>query len=331
MVYERDSSPFKHFFYTKIFRHILFPLHRIMFEKIAVEIIFLLSCLSMIYFIIRRPFLYIRLGVRRIRLETYFIGALLGPFLILFFGLRKRGIGRERLLIVATIRMTVQLILTGYLLIYLFDNPHPLWTLLVILVMVLFAIYTIFKKFSGELSRKLKRVIAVSLPLGGLPVLIFFLLVVIRIDPYFDPQYVIPITGMIIGNSMTGISLGLHTMIKGMQVEREAIEAHLLLGATPRQASRDLINHAFDNAIMPTINSMLGMGIIFLPGMMTGQILSGVVPTMAIQYQIVIMLGILSSVSATTFLALKFGALTFFRNDMLLDFRRQASIPNGKS
>jgi len=95
---------------------------------------------------------------------------------ILFFGLRKRGIGRERLLIVATIRMTVQLILTGYLLIYLFDNPHPLWTLLVILVMVLFAIYTIFKKFSGELSRKLKRVIAVSLPLGGLPVLIFFLL-----------------------------------------------------------------------------------------------------------------------------------------------------------
>jgi putative ABC transport system permease protein len=250
---------------------------------------------------------------------------------ILFFGLRKRGIGRERLLIVATIRMTVQLILTGYLLIYLFDNPHPLWTLLVILVMVLFAIYTIFKKFSGELSRRLKRVIAVSLPLGGLPVLIFFLLVVIRIDPYFDPQYVIPITGMIIGNSMTGISLGLHTMIKGMHVEREAIEAHLLLGATPRQASRDLINHAFDNAIMPTINSMLGMGIIFLPGMMTGQILSGVVPTMAIQYQIVIMLGILSSVSATTFLALKFGALTFFRNDMLLDFRRQASIPNGKS
>lgn len=250
---------------------------------------------------------------------------------VLFFVLRKRGIGRERLLIIATIRMTVQLILTGYLLIYLFDNPHPLWTVLVILVMVLFAIYTIFKKFPGELSVKLKRVIAFSLPLGGLPVLIFFLLVVIGIEPYFDPQYVIPITGMIIGNSMTGISLGLHTMIKGMQVEREAIEAHLLLGATPKQASRDLINHAFDNAIMPTINSMLGMGIIFLPGMMTGQILSGVVPTMAIQYQIVIMLGILSSVSATTFLVLRIGAMTFFKNDMLLDVKKHARSRNGQS
>ncbi|MFP4177804.1 MAG: ABC transporter permease [Acholeplasmataceae bacterium] len=246
----------------------------------------------------------------------------------LFFALRMRGIGRERLLIIAMIRMTVQLILIGYLLIYIFDHPHPLWTLFVILLMILFAIHTVLKKFPGQLSPKLKRVIATSLPLCGLPILIFFLLVVIGIEPYFDPQYVIPIAGMIIGNSMTGISLGLNTMIKGMRVEREAIEAHLLLGATPRQATKDLIDHAFDNAITPTINSMLGMGIIFLPGMMTGQILAGVVPTMAIQYQIVIMLGILSSVSATTFIALKFGMLTFFRNDMLLDDGKQDRIAN---
>lgn len=265
----------------------------------------------------------IELEIMRVLIAYVFI-------VILFFVLKKRGIRRERLLIVATIRMTVQLILTGYLLIYLFEHPHPLWTLLIIIVMVLFAIYTIFKKFPDELSVKLKRVIAMSLPLGGLPVLVFFLLVVIGIEPYFNPQYVIPITGMIIGNSMTGISLGLHTMIKGMQVEREAIEAHLLLGATPKQASKALLNHAFDNAIMPTINSMLGMGIIFLPGMMTGQILSGVIPTMAIQYQIVIMLGILSSVSATTYLVLRFGALTFFKNDMLLDVSKIALHKDGR-
>lgn len=85
-------------------------------------------------------------------------------------------------------------------------------------------------------------------------------------------------------------------------------------------ATRDIINSTFDGAIMPTINSMLGMGIVFLPGMMTGQILSGIAPTTAIAYQIAIMLGILGSVSLSVILMLILGYRTFFNEqDQLVD------------
>lgn len=231
---------------------------------------------------------------------------------LLLILLKRQGIKRERLLIYASIRMTLQLMLVGYVLIWLFDVNQPLITLSIVALMIGFAVYTVFRKFKEDLSKRLKWVVAVCLPLGGLPVLFYFLWVVIGIEPLFNPQYVIPITGMIIGNSMTGISLGLNQLIHQFKEEQDAVVTHLLLGATQKQATKDITNHAFDQAIMPTLNSMLGMGIIFLPGMMTGQILSGIVPTTAILYQIAIMLGILGSVSLTTYLVLTFGIKTFF-------------------
>lgn len=238
--------------------------------------------------------------------------------IILLFILNRRGIKREKILLFATIRMTLQLIIMGYALIWIFDTDHVLVTLGVVLLMVSFSIYTIFRKFKNDLSMKLKKVVLLSLPLGGLPVLFYFLWVVIQIEPMFNPQYIIPITGMIIGNSMTGITLGLSNMIYAFKHDEEKIVAHMLLGANLKQSTKEIVNNAFDQAIMPTLNSMLGMGIIFLPGMMTGQILSGVVPTTAILYQIAIMMGILGSVSLTTFFVLKFGVSTFFNSKFQL-------------
>ncbi|MBJ6950122.1 ABC transporter permease, partial [Vibrio cholerae] len=84
---------------------------------------------------------------------------------------------------------------------------------------------------------------------------------------------------------MTGVSLGANTFLNNMKSQRGQIEGALMLGATPKEATAPLIRDAFDSAILPTINSMVGMGIISLPGMMTGQILSGVSPFTAIQYQ----------------------------------------------
>ena len=97
------------------------------------------------------------------------------------------------------------------------------------------------------------------------------------------------------------------------------IEGTLMLGATPKQATKRLVNQAFDSAILPTINSMIGMGIVFLPGMMTGQILSGVDPLVSIEYQIAIMLGISGSVALTVLLFTTFGYRTFFneRNQLI--------------
>jgi len=228
---------------------------------------------------------------------------------------RARGIKREKEIIISSIRMTLQLVLVGYLLVYIFDYPNAFITIGIIVLMEVFAVYTIYKKFKKKLSRGLKKVIAVSMAFGTLSCLVYFLLVVVRISPWYDPQYFIPIAGMIVGNSMTGISLGVKSLVEGMTVQRATVEEALILGATPQDASRSIINSTFDAAILPTINSMVGMGIVFLPGMMTGQILSGTDPTTAISYQIAIMLGILGAVALTVFIMLHWGYRTFFNKE----------------
>lgn len=238
--------------------------------------------------------------------------------LIVIAIVRIRKINKEKEIVISSVRMTLQLILTGYILVYIFKNPSPLITVGILLLMEIFAIYTIFKKFKGKLSNPLKKIIAISMFIGTLSCLMYFLFVVVRISPWYSPQYFVPIAGMLIGNSMTGISLGIKSLIEGMSTQKNLIEEALILGATPQAASRNIINSTFDSAIMPTINSMVGMGIVFLPGMMTGQILSGTSPTMAVAYQIAIMFGILGAVALTVIIMLQLGYRTFFNAEAQL-------------
>ncbi len=235
--------------------------------------------------------------------------------LIVLAIVRIRGIKREKEIVISSVRMTLQLVLTGYILVYIFNNPSPFITGGIILLMEAFAVYTVFKKFKGRLSNPLKKVIAFSMSIGTLSCLLYFLFVVVRISPWYDPQYFVPIAGMLIGNSMTGISLGVKSLLEGMTTQKALVEEALILGATPQDATRSIINSTFDAAIMPTINSMVGMGIVFLPGMMTGQILSGTSPTTAIAYQIAIMLGILGAVALTVIIMLQLGYRTFFNEE----------------
>ena len=123
---------------------------------------------------------------------------------------------------------------------------------------------------------------------------------------------------MLIGNSMTGVSLAVMRLTDGMNTNRALVEGALILGAKPKVAARKIVNDTFDSAILPTINSMIGMGIVFLPGMMSGQILSGISPVTAIAYQIAIMLGILGSVSLTVVLFVQLGYKTFFNDQSQL-------------
>lgn len=225
-----------------------------------------------------------------------------------------RGIAREKEIVIGTLRMTFQLVLAGYVLTYLFKNPEPWLTVLILAAMEAFAIYNIFKRVDLKLSFDLKRVIAVSMAAGTISSLLFFNYVVIQFSPWYDPRYVIPIAGMIIGNSMTGVTLGVNHLVEGMEKQKHMVEAALMLGATPKAATKDLVNRAFDSAILPTINSMVGMGIVFLPGMMTGQILSGISPLTAIEYQIAIMLGIAGSVALSVILFVQYGYRTFFNS-----------------
>ncbi len=224
----------------------------------------------------------------------------------------KRGIKREKEILISTIRMTVQLVLTGYVLTLILQNPSPWITVLIIVLMEVFAIVTVMRKFKGKISARLKRVICFAMAGGTLTCLLYFLLVVVRISPWYDPQYFIPIAGMFVGNTMTAVSLGTKSLVEGMTVEKSRVEEALVLGATPKAATATIINSTFDAAIMPTMNSMIGMGIVFLPGMMTGQILSGTAPTTAITYQLAVMLGILGSVALSVIIMLTGGYRSFF-------------------
>ena len=251
---------------------------------------------------------------------SFFQVGLAYVFILVVIGIvRWRGIPREKEIVLASVRMTLQLVLTGYVLVFVFSRPHPLMTLLIIAMMEAFAIYTVIHKHGRKSSPQLKKIIALAMISGTISCLMFFLLVVVRISPWYDPQYFIPLAGMLVGNSMTGISLGVKQLNETMSSQKAQVEQALILGATPREATRLIINQTFDSAIMPTINSMLGMGIVFLPGMMTGQILSGTTPTTAIAYQIAIMLAILGAVSLTVIILLQLGYKTFFNAESQLE------------
>ncbi len=237
---------------------------------------------------------------------------------ILMVIVKLKGIPRENEILISSIRMTIQLILTGYVLVYLFKTSSPFYTLLVLVAMEAFAVYNIIKRSKAKLSPKLKQIIAFSMVIGTVSCLFYFLFIVVHISPWYDARYFIPIAGMLIGNSMTGISLGVSRLVDGMQSQKNLVEGALMLGATPKMAAKQIVDNAFDSAILPTINSMVGMGIVFLPGMMTGQILSGTSPVTAIEYQIAIMLGILGSVALTVILFVQFGYRTFFNEQSQL-------------
>ena len=230
--------------------------------------------------------------------------------LIVLFVMKKCKISQTRLLVVASIRMTVQLVLAGLILTYIFENPHPAFTVVYILLMTGFAVYMALQR-NKTINKRFKWIAGTSLALTGIAVLCFFILVVVGVN-LFNPQYTIPISGMIMGNALTGVSLGLKTFNESVKAQRPRIDALLNMGVTPKKILVPFVNGAVETALLPTLNSMLGMGIISLPGMMTGQILSGTLPMTAILYQIAIIIAICAVTCLAVFCALFFGSKTLY-------------------
>src|SRR5699024_7183987 len=131
-----------------------------------------------------------------------------------------------------------------------------------------------------------------------------------------EPQYFIPIGEKIIGKTMTGFALGANSLLTGMKDKQDKIEGALMLGASPKEASIYIINHNFDQTILPTIDNMVGTVIISLPGMMTGQIIAGHQPITAVKYQISVMLGVAGTVSITVLIFLHLAYKVFFNERM---------------
>jgi putative ABC transport system permease protein len=178
------------------------------------------------------------------------------------------GLGVHRSLLIAAVRMTVQLALMGLVLTTLFSVVSPLWTGIAAFVMVLFAGHEAAHRQKRRLSGWWSYGLGTGcMMMSSVLVTVFALVTSLQPNPWYDPRYAIPLLGMILGNCMTGIGLGLDTLTTNLVSRRASVEAQLMLGATREIAAAPVMRDALRSALMPTINSMAATGVVSLPGM----------------------------------------------------------------
>ncbi len=199
-------------------------------------------------------------------------------------------LGLARTIAIRAARMVAQLIAIGYVLKFIFTATSPWITLLAAAVMVSFA----SREVLGRQERKLAGLWRYGLGpsammVSGALALVYALTVLIQPQPWYAPRFALPLFGMILGNSMTGVALGLNMITEAIVREKAAIEARLLLGRSRWEALRPFAARALRTGMTPIMNAMAASGVISLPGMMTGQILSGTPPVEAVKYQLMIM------------------------------------------
>lgn len=238
-------------------------------------------------------------------------------------------LGLARSIIIAAVRTVIQLLFIGLILKLLFSTTHPGWIALVTLVMLLAAGREMMmrqqRRFAGLWSFSLG---ALSLFISTVTVTLLALTVVISADPWYTPQYAIPLLGMMFGNTMNGIALGLDRLTQNAWQQRDLIEARLMLGHPPQQAISDIRRDSIRSGMIPVINAMAVAGIVSLPGMMTGQILAGTDPMDAVNYQILIMFMVTAGTGFGTLFAVALGARRLFdaRERLRLDRLQKAVV-----
>jgi putative ABC transport system permease protein len=213
------------------------------------------------------------------------------------------GLGREAL--VSLLRMTLQLLLVGIYLEYLFDLNNVWVNLAWLIVMVLVASNAILNK-SQLAKRLLLPVVAIALCIGLIPLLATLCLLVVQPTPLYSAQYMIPLAGMLLGNSLSGNIIALQHFFTSLEERWSEYEAAISLGAHPKLATLPFLQAALQKAMAPIIATMATTGLVSLPGMMTGQILGGASPIVAIKYQLLIMIAIFVMMSISLSFCLKF-------------------------
>lgn len=208
-------------------------------------------------------------------------------------------LGMERRLLVAAVRTIAQLYLIGLVLDRVFAVGRVEIVLVLMTVMVLVAgvaaVRRTERRYPGIWLNAVVSMWASSWLIAAVA-----LFGIVRVRPWYDPQYAIPLLGMILGNTLNGISLGLDRLTQELETRRDQVEAFLALGATRWEAAQDPVRRSVRTGMIPIINSMMVVGIVSIPGMMTGQLLAGVDPLDAVEYQIVIMFLIASGTALGT-------------------------------
>lgn len=236
--------------------------------------------------------MYVELGYDQVALAAALI--LLNGAVSFFL---KLGLGRQ--LCWASVRTVAQLALIGLILKWIFELNR--WDLVLLLaglmtcIAVGAAVRRGKRRYPGIWLDGIISMWASSWLITGIA-----LVAIVRVDPWYKPQYAIPLLGMILGNTLNGISLGLDRFGEELISHRGRVEMLLTLGATRWEAAGDVARSAIRTGMVPIINSMMVVGIVSLPGMMTGQLLAGILPSQAVKYQIVIMFLIASGTALGT-------------------------------
>ena len=204
-------------------------------------------------------------------------------------------------LTLATGRTILQLVVVGYVLAIVFELKNPVVVLAMLGVMSLVATIVARNRISRTIPA-ITPIVASSMLTGMLLTLVYTLLFVIQPRTWYDPQFLIPLGGIVLGNAMNAAAIAGERLVSTLTSSQLEIETHLSLGATPQQAVARYRRDAIKAGLIPTVNTMMVVGLVTLPGIMTGQLLSGVPPLVATSYQMVIMFMLAFATLVTTLL-----------------------------
>lgn len=197
-------------------------------------------------------------------------------------------IGLEKTILIGTIRAFIQLTIMGYVLTYFFGQNHWLFMVGLIIIMILIASYEATRRLDIPIKGYFA-ITAFSTMVTVIIVLGTILQFILDVEPWFYPYAMIPIAGMIIGNGLNSATLTTNRLVAELEHREDEIETLLSLGAPPRAAADGSIRESIRAALIPNINGLMLVGIVQIPGVMTGQIIAGVDPLIAVRYQIMIM------------------------------------------
>lgn len=233
--------------------------------------------------------------------------------LIPFFLSNILKLNLEKDIFIATIRSIVQLFIVGYLLTFVFESDHIIYTLLMIALMIGAATQNARKKGVAIEGITWKLIVNFTF----VEILSQGILLGLHIIP-MEPSYIIPISGMVLGNSMVLSILFLNRFTAEVEARQEEIELILSLGGTPKQAIHHSLISSIKASMIPTIESQKTIGLVQLPGMMSGQIIAGAPPLQAVQFQLLIIFLLLCTASLTSIILGFLSYPTLFNKQMQL-------------
>lgn len=247
---------------------------------------------------------------------SWFDLALAAPLIVVAVALsRWQRLGLARGFIIGALRALVQLMAVGYVLVYLFQSSR--WWLVLLALGVMLAAATSAstrrgKKVPAKDRRALLGISGTAMLLASGVTLAYVTQVMLRVHPWYAPRYLVPLFGMIVGNAMTAAALAAERLASEMELRRGEVEAYLALGASPARAAAEPVRRALTAALIPSVNGLMVVGLVQLPGMMTGQILAGQSPLLAVRYQIVVAFMLAGATAMTAAMVVLWYRRTFF-------------------